>query len=1368
MPIEYDGVSHVLKIVAPIISGGGINHIKIGIADTGDHVYDSGIFISNFAAGNIPGSGIVATPFVACTDSSDSVTGSIQDEYFDLKGGDDTVYAGGGNDIVVAGAGNDSVYGGSGNDEIKGDGGNDLIDGGDGFADIAVYAGASAGYSVVYNGGITGSFTITDSNSGPAPDGTDTLKNIEYIKFSEGLFSLDVNGLTLVSAIVGTPPPFVNSPGILTINGVGSVGNILTATPSDPDGISGSISYQWQISSDTGASWSDISGAVNNTYTLSDSDVGNLIQVTASYIDNENQAESPVSAPKNIFDPAVGDLTVTLMMLDGPPGASIINPLTTLLNNAIELGLSPNEAAFDIKTVLGIPTEVMLQSYDAYAVLQSVPNDPTALSVEKVAVQVAILTSLSDDDTGIHLTLSIINAAASNQTLDLADLNDLCFIIGVDPQGTLPEAVSVIYDRNKSMSDSLADGGDVNAIETEWVDLCGLNDGIASTSIADLSIHVNQAPVGNATALLPAAIQNDVYIINSNDLLQGIEDPDGDVLSVSALSVDTGGDLSDNGDGTWSFNPFANYSGPVELSYTIEDGQGGSLTASQLFIVANEAPTLTGFSGTIVTTLEHTPVAITLADLKSKGDEADVDGTVDAFVIKSVTSGSLAIGADAASATAYDAGTNNTVDDTHQAFWTPAALQNGTLDAFTAVAQDNSGAESSTAMQATVSVSPNNAPVMSRTSSFAAKVDSRVSNKSLSLTTGDVNGDGNADIIEVYYAKNAISVQSKYGITLTRFDYPAGSSPGSITSTDVNGDNKADLIVANINNNKLSVLINKGNGTFKAKVDYATGLSPHAVTAADINGDGYADLITANSASNTLSVLTNNGDGTFVAKVDYATGLSPHSVTAADVNNDGKADLIAANSAGNTLSVLINSGGGTFADKVDYATGSSPSSVVSTDVNGDGKADLIAANSAGNTISVLINNGDGTFADKVDYATGNAPSSVVSTDVNGDGKADLVVANSIGNTLSVLINKGNGTFAAKADYATAPSPLAVMNADINNDGRPDLIVANSNSWSMHANTSPITTTFIAHTPVAVSSGILVYDPDGDGEWNGGTLHVQITAHAEGPDSLSLPTVSQVGSAIWLDLVSNTLMAGSTAIGTADAPAVYNGDTWNFSFNANATNALVQDVARAISFNNISDTPGTENRAVSFTATDQIGASASLVQTVVIKPVTGSLTPTPDSTIFCHAGNDTLTGGTGNDLMYGGTGNDLLDGGEGDDILIGRAGADSLTGSFGNDIFRFTSESDSGITSATMDKITDFTHGEDKIDLTGIDANGNLSGIQAFSHVILAGTDSFTAPGQLQFDSATGILYGNTDSDLQPEFSIQLLGVTSLAASDLVL
>ena len=45
LPIEYDGVSNVLKIVAPI-NPGGTNSIAIGIADTGDHILDSGIFIA--------------------------------------------------------------------------------------------------------------------------------------------------------------------------------------------------------------------------------------------------------------------------------------------------------------------------------------------------------------------------------------------------------------------------------------------------------------------------------------------------------------------------------------------------------------------------------------------------------------------------------------------------------------------------------------------------------------------------------------------------------------------------------------------------------------------------------------------------------------------------------------------------------------------------------------------------------------------------------------------------------------------------------------------------------------------------------------------------------------------------------------------------------------------------------------------------------------------------------------------------------------------------------------------------------------------------------------------------------------------------
>ncbi|MEI8012621.1 MAG: choice-of-anchor L domain-containing protein [Candidatus Omnitrophota bacterium] len=583
LPIEYDGVSHGLKIIAPIIAGGATNHIKIGIADTGDHIYDSGMFIANFAAGVIPGSGVVSTQSGSCTESSDVVTGSTQDEYFDLKAGNDTLYAGAGDDIVVAGQGNDVVYGGSGNDEMMGGGGDDTLDGGDGIADTVVYAGMSTRYLVEYVDADS-SFVITDSVTGSASNGKDTLKNVEQVKFINGLFALGAGGLTFVSATGATPPPS-NMPGIVVVSGVGSAGHTLTATVSDADGMDGAITYQWQLSADNGLSWSAISEAVDKSYLLRDEDVGHLIQVVASYTDNGAVAEMPVSTPKTVLPAKEGDSLITLIHLDAPSGTIIINPLTTLLKDALDLGISPNIAAQDIKLVLGIPAEVLLQSYDAYTALLSNLHDPVALAVEKVAVQVAILTSLSDDDTGMNLTLAILDAAAANKSYDLGTLHDICSIMGLDPSAPLPESVSIIVDRNSSIASALNDGGDVAAIEHEWVDFCSTQDNVASTSIADLSIHINQAPQGSATFVLPEAVQDKDYTISSTHLLQGFTDPDGDTLTITALTSDAGGNVHDNSDGTWSLTTSPGYTGPVELTYSVQDGHCGSTAASQFFIV---------------------------------------------------------------------------------------------------------------------------------------------------------------------------------------------------------------------------------------------------------------------------------------------------------------------------------------------------------------------------------------------------------------------------------------------------------------------------------------------------------------------------------------------------------------------------------------------------------------------------------------------------------------------------------------------------------------------------------------------------------------------------------------------------------------
>jgi Ca2+-binding RTX toxin-like protein len=103
------------------------------------------------------------------------------------------------------------------------------------------------------------------------------------------------------------------------------------------------------------------------------------------------------------------------------------------------------------------------------------------------------------------------------------------------------------------------------------------------------------------------------------------------------------------------------------------------------------------------------------------------------------------------------------------------------------------------------------------------------------------------------------------------------------------------------------------------------------------------------------------------------------------------------------------------------------------------------------------------------------------------------------------------------------------------------------------------------------------------------------------------------------------------------------------------------------------------------------------------------------------GVNAITGLDGNDILYGRGGNDLLDGGEGVDTLIGGIGADDIVASNGatenyRDLVRYESLKDSGTTAATRDNILSFKRGQDKIDLSKLDANLGLKGNQAFKVV----------------------------------------------------
>ena len=156
--------------------------------------------------------------------------------------------------------------------------------------------------------------------------------------------------------------------------------------------------------------------------------------------------------------------------------------------------------------------------------------------------------------------------------------------------------------------------------------------------------------------------------------------------------------------------------------------------------------------------------------------------------------------------------------------------------------------------------------------------------------------------------------------------------------------------------------------------------------------------------------------------------------------------------------------------------------------------------------------------------------------------------------------------------------------------------------------------------------------------------------------------------------------------------------------------------------------------------------------------------------------ENIIGGSGNDALIGSGQANLLSGGDGNDILDGRGGKDILTGGTGEDVFIFRKIGHSSPAIATRDVITDFTQGDDTIDLTIIDANATSSGNQAFIFLASVGAAFTGVAGELNFsfedsegtENDRTIVAGDVNGDQVADFNIELTGLIDLAAVDFIL
>jgi Ca2+-binding RTX toxin-like protein len=128
-------------------------------------------------------------------------------------------------------------------------------------------------------------------------------------------------------------------------------------------------------------------------------------------------------------------------------------------------------------------------------------------------------------------------------------------------------------------------------------------------------------------------------------------------------------------------------------------------------------------------------------------------------------------------------------------------------------------------------------------------------------------------------------------------------------------------------------------------------------------------------------------------------------------------------------------------------------------------------------------------------------------------------------------------------------------------------------------------------------------------------------------------------------------------------------------------------------------------------------------------------------------------GDGRFRIFGGAGGDSLRGGAGDDIIEGGGLGDALWGGYGRDVFVYRNLSDSA--GDAPDVIGDFHFGNDKIDLSLLDADALQAGDQAFAWI---GGEAFSGTaGELRvaFDGGMNMwaLLGDVNGDGAADFRL---------------
>ncbi len=1127
-------------------------------------------------------------------------------------------------------------------------------------------------------------------------DGTDTLRNIEALRFTDGEFA--------VAQLFNIPPT-----GAPTINDqtptegqplVASTASIIDANGQPPGG----FNFQWQVSVDGGVNWTDILGAATNTFTPVQAQVNGLVRVGVTYTDGAGFIEQLFSTQTDV----VGDLfngTGINDIFTGTAGADIAfgnggaDNLSGLAGDDI---LNGGNAADSLDGGLG--NDTLVGGNGADLLIGGAGND--TLTGGAGGVDTTTTTDLFRYVMGaggfgadtITDFLAVGGAAARDRisvtipgVVTVADFNAwFAANVTIAPNGIGGTLITILNE------------GSINllGVDPTTVNITDFNNAPTGLALTDYHVdeHVAGAIVG--TAIVHDADEDDThtFIISDNRFEIVDNDPapgeqlvlklkDGIMLdAIAEPTIDITVETSDDA-GEESIN------NPYTFKIIVDHVQGPN-TAPQLVSIVGNAVNEFAPSGTVVGVLSA---------VDAEGDALTfefADGTTNngAFQIVAnqlVVANGVAIDFEQLSSYSFDIR-----------------------------ARDTSGALSGSVALA-ITVNDVNPETVNGTGAGETIVGGAL-NDVINGSGGNdtlIGGDG-ADTLNGGLGADSLSGDA--GDDIIRFDASDTMLSGGsgfdyliqVDNTSINrnvGGLGFEIVAAGGGNDTVdgsgaptSINIYGGAGDDTLTLGSAGGYLFGQGNADTLNGSTGADILIGGAGADIL----NGGGGDDVLYVDAADGNNFDGGSGFDYAVVDTADAVNVSLAGRNIEVFVGNNG----DDIIDATGN----VAAIHLYGGAGADIITG---GAGPSVLFGqDGDdqldgGDAADillggaGVDVMNGGGGDDVIYVDQSdvaisgGTGTDTLIVESAVGANISigassietVVGNVGNdridATGAANAivffgsggdDTLTGGSAndiftyVAGQGHDVldGGDGTDTVYLtgdASAESYRIYARADALAAGI---TGIAANTEIVIT--------RNGTNDAAIVAELDNIEEINInglgggDTFTPIGNFLPTSLAFNTIrIAGTVGNDTVDITALQSDHRVVFTSNGgNDTligNVRPQDeieltadgTVALTSVNNADGTTTVANGSSSVTFTSV--ADGLDVASEALSPFVVYLGTSADDSLVGSAGGDSLTGEAGDDTLLGLAGDDNLVGGAGADNLIGDAGNDTILGNAGDDI-----------------------------------------------------------------------------------------------------